>query len=201
MKKSIFCATVAVMFGSSAAQALSINITAMHFYDALGGEQGSWQGIYIETDVSFDSTLGGIVREYSPFFGPTWNAYQVTWDNTVTGSSVNWSGTSASGPYSYNYTLGAGEVAVGLMLNWGAAVDIAILQIFDCSDAVNCIGVNNDLAHLGVPGSEMVNGPFEGQHAAFSGLAVVPVPAAVWLFGSGLVGLAGFSGRKKKIQN
>ncbi|MCW9006033.1 MAG: VPLPA-CTERM sorting domain-containing protein [Gammaproteobacteria bacterium] len=26
---------------------------------------------------------------------------------------------------------------------------------------------------------------------------VVPVPAAVWLFGSGLIGLAGFARRKK----
>lgn len=32
-----------------------------------------------------------------------------------------------------------------------------------------------------------------------SGTAVIPVPAAVWLFGSGLVGLAGFATRKKKV--
>lgn len=32
---------------------------------------------------------------------------------------------------------------------------------------------------------------------AFAGLAPVPIPAAVWLFGSGLLGLIGVAGRKK----
>ena len=34
--------------------------------------------------------------------------------------------------------------------------------------------------------------------AQFSGSTVVPVPAAVWLFGSGLIGLAGIARRKAK---
>lgn len=29
-------------------------------------------------------------------------------------------------------------------------------------------------------------------------MTVVPIPAAVWLFGSGLLGLLGMAGRKKK---
>jgi hypothetical protein len=49
-----------------------------------------------------------------PFFGPnSMSAYQgITWDDTVTGSSVNWSGITASGAFSYVYTLNIGEVAV-----------------------------------------------------------------------------------------
>jgi len=35
-------------------------------------------------------------------------------------------------------------------------------------------------------------------YAVWNGVAVVPIPAAVWLFGSGLLGLVGFSNRKKK---
>jgi hypothetical protein len=31
--------------------------------------------------------------------------------------------------------------------------------------------------------------------------STVPIPAAVWLFGSGIIGLAGISGRKKRAQN
>ncbi len=35
-------------------------------------------------------------------------------------------------------------------------------------------------------------------YAVWSQSTVVPVPAAIWLFGSGLLGLVGFSNRKKK---
>jgi len=57
----------------------------------------------------------------------------------------------------------------------------------------------------GVMGIPMAaNGPFAGFNANFNATmaptpdAVVPVPAAVWLFGSGLLGLVGIARRKKK---
>lgn len=40
---------------------------------------------------------------------------------------------------------------------------------------------------------------FKSWHNTASGTAVIPVPAAAWLFGSGLVGLIGFAKRSKKI--
>jgi hypothetical protein len=53
----------------------------------------------------------------------------------------------------------------------------------------------------------MPDGPFAGSNANFSiqgnavnlpAPAVVPIPAAAWLFGSGLMGLAAIARRKKK---
>jgi hypothetical protein len=200
MKKLACSVAVAIALGSSSAQAVSINVTDIQFYDASGFLAPS---AFEQPDESvfFNSALEGYLYSMSPFF-TTYTANQTMWDDVVTGSSVNWSGTSASGYYSYDYTLGAGEVAVGLLFDYysdggGGVSDIAILQIFDCSDAVNCIGVNNDPTHAGVPGSEMVNGPWAGQHITFSGSVAVPVPAAIWLFGSGLVGLIGFARCKK----
>jgi hypothetical protein len=48
----------------------------------------------------------------------------------------------------------------------------------------------------------MNNGPFDGHTAAFQGtltpqVSQVPIPAAAWLFGSGLLGLVGIARRKK----
>jgi hypothetical protein len=61
----------------------------------------------------------------------------------------------------------------------------------------------------GVAGSPMVDGPFQGSSIVLDittlvvvpggcdpGICEVPVPAAVWLFGSGLVGLIGFARRR-----
>ncbi|HYA38125.1 MAG TPA: VPLPA-CTERM sorting domain-containing protein [Candidatus Methylomirabilis sp.] len=48
---------------------------------------------------------------------------------------------------------------------------------------------------MGIPMA--VNGPFAGFNANFSAYAPVPVPAATWLFGSGLVGLFGVARRRR----
>lgn len=57
-----------------------------------------------------------------------------------------------------------------------------------------------------IGGSPMPAGPFQGYNANFDVMSltlasvqqtVVPVPAAVWLFGSGLLGLVGIARRKK----
>jgi hypothetical protein len=59
---------------------------------------------------------------------------------------------------------------------------------------------------LGIGGNPMQDGPFIGFNANFDATsltvtgytpAVIPVPAAVWLFGSGLLGLVGVARRKK----
>jgi len=56
----------------------------------------------------------------------------------------------------------------------------------------------------GIGGDPMDNGPFPGFNANFDITSIhivsvtpVPVPAAVWLFGSGLLGLVGVARRKK----
>ena len=49
-----------------------------------------------------------------------------------------------------------------------------------------------------IKGNKLIDGPFQGNTIYLEGtVSTIPVPAAVWLFGSGLIGLAGFSKRKK----
>ena len=50
-------------------------------------------------------------------------------------------------------------------------------------------------AHIG--GFDTTNGVTSAQFAGSTPVPAVPVPAAVWLFGSGLIGLAGVARRKK----
>jgi hypothetical protein len=74
----------------------------------------------------------------------------------------------------------------------------------------NCLGLNpsSELGVIagddGIGGSPMIDGPFAGFNANFDITAlhienfdVIPIPSAVWLFSSGLVGLAGLARRKK----
>ncbi len=212
MNKSILAAAVLLSLGTSA-QAVSVDITTMKFYDA-GGAPGFYGGglnTSVVTTTAFGAAGTGAANSGStPFFGTAWTTTQAYWSE-ATGTALNWGGTSASGAYDYNFSLNAGEVAVGMLFTWGSAIDIAVLQVFDCSTGA-CVGVHNssadDLtaatdtthvpgtdAHPLVPGSVMGQGPFAGDHMSFS--SVVPLPATVWLFGSGLIGLIGIAKRKK----
>jgi hypothetical protein len=67
---------------------------------------------------------------------------------------------------------------------------------------VNDTVVDVTNADVGIGGSPMATAPFAGYNANFDVMtftpdATVPVPAAAWLFGSGLVGLVGVARRKR----
>jgi hypothetical protein len=75
----------------------------------------------------------------------------------------------------------------------------------DCNG--NALSGGGPFIDDGIAGSPMIDGPFPGLNVNFdigsgNSLTVlsvnsVPVPAAVWLFGSGLLGLVGMARRKK----
>lgn len=59
--------------------------------------------------------------------------------------------------------------------------------------ALTVLDTDND----GTPGTALVGGPFPGFTMAIEGItSPVPVPAAVWLFGSGLLGLLSVARRR-----
>ena len=204
MQKTTLAAGIALTLGvgaMGAAQAASIDVTTMEFYDANGNPQFFGGGLNTTVSGSVNDAVTGVLTDGgTPFFGTPWVANQVMWNDTV--GAATWSGTSAAGAYNYTYNLAAGQSAVGLYFTWGAASQIAVLQIFGCAGTeapgTACPGINSDPLHPAVPGSEMVNGPFAGQHATFKGVSAVPVPAAAWLFGSGLLGLIGIARRRKQ---
>jgi len=72
------------------------------------------------------------------------------------------------------------------------------------AEVCSVTSVDTETSLDGILGQKMVDGPFIGFSANFDidgGIpgapSAVPVPAAVWLFGSGLLGLVGVARRKK----
>ncbi|MCK4706902.1 MAG: VPLPA-CTERM sorting domain-containing protein [Gammaproteobacteria bacterium] len=92
-----------------------------------------------------------------------------------------------------------------------SVTDIGPAPIATSSLNVNgATGAGTTLAQLslgdddGYGGTPMDNGPFDGFNANFditsieiTNVSTIPVPAAVWLFGSGLLGLVGVARRRK----
>lgn len=168
MKKTLIAATIALSLGAASnASALAIDITAMNF-----GSTSAASGT-VDTD-NLGTTFNG------SFFNAPWVATTLS---TQTGGTFNFAGTSVQGAFSYNVALGAGETAFGTYFTWSVNPDIPVVAVFN----------QDGSSGQAVP---MQIGPFPGQAPTFQG-TVVPVPAAAWLFGSGLLGLVGIARRKK----
>ena len=93
-----------------------------------------------------------------------------------------WNGTSFNQGSSSD--LAAGSICVG------AACSTAVTTTYDAGAGTFTASWN----------AVVVGGAFNGQLAAWDitgNVSAIPVPAAVWLFGSGLVGLAGVARRRK----
>ena len=105
---------------------------------------------------------------------------------------------------------GAGQAGVGLgnfgyIQSWfGGSVDLAIATFTlsaDAASAGSVINVGADPVNLPTTSFSAGDGLLDGiagdsATVEVLGGAVVPVPAAVWLFGSGLLGLVGVARRK-----
>lgn len=114
-------------------------------------------------------------------------------------------------------TVGTGQIGTHILWDWNSSLNVDIVNVWD-QNAVfgpsplytGQAGSNSptkvwDLmstdANLdGINGIPMIDGPLVGFSTNFN-LSAVPIPAAFWLFGSGMVGLLGFVSRKKKTNS
>lgn len=102
----------------------------------------------------------------------------------------------STGSYDGTTGLFSGSFTVGSGLLSGTFVDLAVVNLgTSLSYQGDLIYTGGSLAG-GLAGGRIEGGIIGGGNVAKLG-AVVPVPAAVWLFGSGLLGLFGVAKRKK----
>ena len=194
MKKSSIAISLALALGSSAASAATMNAGAQFLMlSATGGTVGNF------TDVT--GAIGGgtwSVASPTPFFGNVWTAHGGT-----TFGPGTYSFDTVEGGVFTGVQVGAGQVGGHIFFDWNTATNIDVVNVWDVAGdtytstdvVVGAPAPGPD----GVAGLGMIDGAFPGFNANFNftAPAAVPVPAAVWLFGSGLLGLVGVARRKK----
>ena len=195
MNKSALSSAVALVLGSASgtASALSMDITNMSF-----GPDYSASGTLTDT-----GTFGSM-SSIAPFFSNSWTADAQAYFSNQPTQQQNWAGTAGTdGSWDFTFTLGDNQVAWGTLFSWSTSSNIAVLNIMECTQNSGTDSTTGAIC-TGVAGQPMQNGPFVTSDPLFTGslntgtITTVPVPAAVWLMGSGLVGLAGVARRKKK---
>ena len=117
---------------------------------------------------------------------------------TLAGTAPN------AGGYTITMTA-SNQFVAGVFFDWSTSIDIGVIAALQIDNQTpqGVLTVSSwDGDGDGRDGVKMNNGPFPDQTAAFGGtltpqVAPIPVPAAVWLFGSGLVGLVGVARRRR----
>jgi hypothetical protein len=100
----------------------------------------------------------------------------------------------------YSFTVDAGQLGGHILWDWSASTDIDIVNVWDVWTLFGETSyTSTDIDGDGIPGIGFIDGPFATIpfSANFDFSTTVPIPAAIWLFGSGLVGLIGVARLKK----
>lgn len=153
-------------------------------------------GHIADGDITFPSAIGDF--EIEDFFGSPLVAHDVTFYRDTGTYSFDSIGDSVAPGETITMTVDSGQVGMHFLFDWNGKADIDVLNVFDTS-YINgeMIYTSTDVDGNGIVGFAMVDGPFQGTDMATNFVVATPIPAAVWFFASGLLGLIGISRCKK----
>ena len=162
---------------------------------------------YIGNSISGNLTATGFANVLSPPGAPAGNIAGGTFDifANINENAMTASGTLTIGGTVASLGFNSGTLLTGVLADIGAGVGDPLEFLFTVTggDAAGLIGIQAGviLSQSGYSGSFSCNfssGPFQALSDTFSApVNPVPVPAAIWLFGTALIGLVGFSKRRK----
>jgi hypothetical protein len=190
MKIFLIASTIAIgTLTSLNTNAVSFDVTNMLFYN-----NPSFEILLAATGTLVDDGNGSITG-IDTFLGNNWDMSQETALMSNTGS---WSGATgdtgvADDVFDYTDEIAAmtnEQIAIGLYFNWNTISTTAVLAIFDCTGSGT---VEDPLGCVAADAVALDNGAFQG---SFISVNEVPVPAAIWLMGSGILAFAGFARRR-----
>ena len=202
MKKSAIAVSLVMALGSSVASAAAMTSASFDMFTP--------GGTAFAPDTAVTGSIGGgtwSVASPAPFFGVNWTAH----GGTTFGPGTYSFATVEGGTYT-GVVVGAGQVGGHILFDWGTSLNIDVVNVWDVTTAGGVTTYSSTDVVVGspavdsldgIPGLSMIDGPFgsavgAGYNANFNfTTSAVPVPAAVWLFGSGLIGLVGVARRKK----
>jgi len=200
IKKTVLATAVLMSMGAGAAQAAVTNFDFVGSFVMFDGYDPTFSnpanvvdngngiaGDPVVGTMSIDDMTGAGTATMTgqPFFGSTWLATGITLQAT-----------------------GPGMVTANMLFHWGDADGSTSCGLTNCDIGVTVgfamMPTANPMAFsVTTVSSDMPAGPFAGFQPTFNGLATVvmpqaavPVPAAAWLLGSGLLGLVGVARRK-----
>ncbi len=175
--------------------------------------QGSWNGTVYNSQSDVGAAGNMTLSSTTKFSGYLWTAHniQVFSQGTYTFTETN--------NATQKLVVGAGQIGAHMLFDWNTAKDIGVADVWNVNSTYTApfwtgggvvagdswSGNNGHIWGLASTGGQgMPNGPFGGFKANFNLYngtnvtpAPVPLPAAVWLFGSGLLGLVGVARRKR----
>lgn len=198
---SIGAALILMLTYTNNVSATTYNVTGLFsYYDPTSMIVGGYENQPL-TGTYSDTTNFMSLDYVELLFGFTWHAD----GNIVTTPGIYDIDTIQGGTVT-GINVGSGQWLGNLLFDWISTYDMDVIHVWDATYNPNgtisliSTDVISDLfpTGSGAPGHPTIDGPTDGFSYTFDLLLTpVPVPAAIWLFGSGLIGLIGMARRKR----